>query len=101
MKHVVLLDVNSSTPEEKIVDMYSQLSDIADDSENIQEIKAGRNTAPDDRSYGFNHGFIVTLDDSAAEDFSDIEPLEKLLQDFIHPLCNRVLIYELSTRGGI
>ena len=66
IRHIVLTKFQASTPEDKISEIYTRLSDLTDKLPGAKNFTGGRSKSPEQIERGYMHGFVIDFDDWTA-----------------------------------
>lgn len=68
VKHIVLLKFKEGVNQDQIDGLFSQLLDLSESIEGIEDYVSGLNNSPENLNQGYTHGIIMTFHDAAARD---------------------------------
>lgn len=62
IRHIVLTKFKPETPDDKIAEIYSGLSAVAEKLTGAQNFTGGRSQSPEQIERGYMHGFVIDFD---------------------------------------
>jgi len=62
IRHIVLTKFKRETPEDKIMDIYTGLSALAEKLPGARNFTGGRSESPENIERGYMHGFVIDFD---------------------------------------
>jgi quinol monooxygenase YgiN len=96
VKHAVFLKFKATTTPEQIEQVFSDLLDLSEAVEGIEDYVAGPNNSPQGLAQGFTHGIIMTFTDAAARDAYLPHPEHKAFEEKALPLVDSVAVVDFE-----
>ena len=96
--HVVLLRFHGSAPEESIDALARAVVALQEGIDGVESVKWGPSRSHEGMERGFRNGFVMRLRDDAARDAYLPHPVHREVADQIARLCERVLVFDISSR---
>ena len=96
VKHIGLVKFKEGTSEEQINDLFSQLLDLSESVDGIEDYVSGPNSSPEGLNQGFTHGFVMTFTDAAARDAYLSHPEHQKVKDTFLPIIDSIAILDFE-----
>ena len=96
VKHIALIKFKEGTSDEQIESVFSQLLDLTEMVEGIEDYISGPNCSPEGLSLGTTHGFIMTFTDAAARDAYLVHQEHDRVKESVLPLVESVVIFDFE-----
>jgi quinol monooxygenase YgiN len=96
VKHAVFVKFKETTTPEQIEQVFSDLLDLSEAIEGVEDYVAGPNNSPQGLSQGYTHGFIMTFTDAAARDAYLPHPEHKAFEEKALPLVESVAVVDFE-----
>lgn len=96
VKHIGLVKFKEGTSEEQIDGLFSQLLDLSESVDGIEDYVSGPNSSPEGLNQGFTHGFVMTFTDAAARDAYLPHPEHQKVKDTFLPIVDSIAILDFE-----
>jgi hypothetical protein len=96
VKHIGLIKFKEGTSEEQIDDLFSQLLDLSESIDGIEDYVSGPNSSPENLDQGFTHGFVMTFADAAARDAYLPHPEHEKVKAAILPIVESIVVLDFE-----
>lgn len=99
IEHIVLLKLKSDASVEQTKKMMDGLNKLKEVIPGMLEVSGGYENSPENKSGGFNFGFIVRFKDAASRDGYIPHPEhQKLAQTLVRPIADQVLVFDFESK---
>jgi hypothetical protein len=96
VKHIALVKFKDGTSQEQIDDLFSQLLDLTESVDGIEDYVSGVNSSPEGLNKGYTHGFIMSFHDAAARDaYLSHAEHQKVKATFL-PLIDDIVVFDFE-----
>lgn len=96
IQHMVLLKFKPETTEEKIADLFSQLSELKELIPGIRSFAGGPYSSDEGLNKGFTHGFSMEFDSANARDAYLPHPEHERVKSAIMPCIDDVIAFDFE-----
>ena len=96
IQHLVLLKFKPETTEEKIADLFAQLSELKDLIPGILNFNGGPYSSDEGRNKGFTHGFSMEFVSADARDVYLPHPEHERVKSAILPCVDDVIAFDFE-----
>lgn len=87
IEHLVLFKVKPTASSEQIKDAVAALKKMKSEIPGIEDISAGTNNSPEDKSHGYNFGLVVRFQNTNSRDEYITHPFHReVVEKFILPI---------------
>ena len=94
-EHIVLLKLKSEATKKQIQTLTDALLKMADEIPGVEEISAGMNNSPEEKSQGFTYGFIARFTNQEMRDAYLPHPVHrKVAGEYLRPIVDDVLVFD-------
>lgn len=95
--HIVLFRIKEQITKEQIQSFYGNLYKIKEKIPGISSISGGKNISLEEKSKGFEEGFVIEFKNKEARDnYLSHEEHKKLIENYIKPIIKDVLVFDYS-----
>lgn len=97
ISHIVLFRIKEQITKEQIQSFYENLYKIKEKIPGIISISGGKNISLEEKSKGFEEGFVIEFKDEEGRDnYLSHEEHKKLIKNYISPIVEEVLVFDYS-----
>ncbi len=96
VKHIALLKFKEGTVSEQIDKAFSELMDLSENVDGIEDYVSGPNISPENLSQGYTHGFVMTFQDLAARDAFLPHPEHEKVKAGLMPLLDSMIVVDFE-----
>jgi len=98
VRHVVLMQFKSGTPEEKLTELIGQYRGLPGKIETMKNFQWGTEAAVTDHAEGYTHGFITTFEKVADVAAYGPHPAHQAFVESLHPFLEKILVFDFEAR---
>jgi len=95
LEHIVLWKLKEGVTDEQIENCYRALEKLKKKIPGIVEFRRVMNNSPEEKSHGFEQGFVVIFEDEKARDnyLPHVEH-QRVVKEYIRPIVDDVLVFD-------
>ena len=94
--HVVLIRPRQDTPPQALRELAAALAALRETIPGILDYRWGANSSPEGMGRGYELGFVMTFESSAARDAYLPHPEHRKIGPLIEPVAEEVLVFDID-----